>query len=1427
MKKNSRKIKKKVMIVTLLLMMTSSTFFTLTTINRNNIVSSINTVSTSSLNNELSYIGYKYNISSWWNSSYKYRIGLEVENNEGFDRYQPVDVFLTFRPNEFYEGTGRLVSCNSTGNNYSGYLSWSEPLPVQVWNESKFSGTDYINTCSITFIANVSKNANATYFFYYNNEIGDIIPKTGHDEDYNTGFTNSLWQNKLIVTVDNIESYQVVLDATNSDPKAVSELKIGSTNLHSDSSLAPEKQLTNVELALLTHFDENSGTTLSDSSAAQITGTFSGAPLWTDGIINYALDFDGVDDFVTFPNALQDPGQPFDISSTQWTFTCWINPDLLSSAATNHGTQNVFAAKASDAYNDNFEIGVHYVTATSGNIHVYLDTNNGNTQMDFGPTDAIQTNGGWYFIALVYDGSTGDIKVRIQDQWYSDGSTWGAGHMSNADGSPFSIGCSEHSDRFFNGQIDELAIYSTVLSDEEIETYKYCSASSTIATITEIEVGDVFSSYEVDWNVIFDMHISDICTFYYDYNLWNIERTIYFEDAFDGSDTLAQMTALNTYYDFSSLQDNEDFYYFYDGKSELDGLGYDDFVVENYTIIHDPIHSSKYTLGIFINSYNLTGSDAINSDISYFNGTVTYTDNSVLFTSGSINDFYNNIGGSDNSLTIDYWEFVDKTNITEGYTNDDMIGYFNNVSTSLKSSLKIYIYDQEGLFFNLEVVVKDHDGNIVPYATVHLLNKTTQEELSNQNTDLTGSTKFYRLNNGTYTVNLTYDRYSPNILTSIAENVDVNLTEADTDTFGEKTLIINDVNLTSIEINLVRTVSDVPVENVDGANVTFAIDGSTIGYENTDSDGVAIFHWTNSSGPLGPNVSITAEWHGIPCTPLDHPWDNNSNPAIVEFNFYQYQNLTIEYESDTTFVTRLYVNSTGSDDVMLGETFNIWVNFTQIEIDSGIPQPEVPITDGSVTYNIKIGTLKINTITLSFGEIGSGNYSILINSSNPIQPGGASWESSVTYTMEIIAYKAGYGTNQTSISFSLNDKESILTNLNATPIYTYWLNSFSLDVHYQGTDGLVDLNGAIVNYYVTSVPGLSGSLSPQGNGIYRLTLNTTLFPEPNGREYTIQIVANIKNYASQQVFPSVRIYDILTKINGTESSEILTKEAEIFVGVAKTFYFNYTVALTGSGITSASVEKACKITNQATGDRYQKTLVHVSNGIWSLDIDSELLAPGIYSVQVRIQETNYEECIAIITLTVNKRIFSTSAQNIYSVVSGKTLEVRLKIIDSYDQSEITDIQFGNAYIEFGGHNWILEYQNSGENAGYYTTVIQNIPGNVLILPETQFMTLHIARDNFTTTNISIPISIGLVEIWPGMPLFWFLMVIGAIAAVAGSLGVYRYLQIRNIPKFVKKNKAMRKAINSKSKIGDNMLYPTKSEATVKLLGNKWDDIGLS
>ena len=89
------------------------------------------------------------------------------------------------------------------------------------------------------------------------------------------------------------------------------------------------------------------------------------------------------------------------------------------------------------------------------------------------------------------------------------------------------------------------------------------------------------------------------------------------------------------------------------------------------------------------------------------------------------------------------------------------------------------------------------------------------------------------------------------------------------------------------------------------------------------------------------------------------------------------------------------------------------------------------------------------------------------------------------------------------------------------------------------------------------------------------------------------------------------------------------------------------------------------------------------------------------------------------------------------------------------------------------------------------------------------------------------VSMLSTEIFPGMPMFYFLMIVGGIVAVVGSLVAYRVIQQAKIPKFVKKARAMKKEIKGRKSISDSLLYPSKEEYIVKKLGDKWEMLGLS
>ncbi len=49
---------------------------------------------------EILYHNQKFNLSDWWNNTFRYRIGFKLENIDSFDRYQPVNVYLICRENE-------------------------------------------------------------------------------------------------------------------------------------------------------------------------------------------------------------------------------------------------------------------------------------------------------------------------------------------------------------------------------------------------------------------------------------------------------------------------------------------------------------------------------------------------------------------------------------------------------------------------------------------------------------------------------------------------------------------------------------------------------------------------------------------------------------------------------------------------------------------------------------------------------------------------------------------------------------------------------------------------------------------------------------------------------------------------------------------------------------------------------------------------------------------------------------------------------------------------------------------------------------------------------------------------------------------------------------------------------------------------------
>jgi hypothetical protein len=197
-----------------------------------------------------------------------------------------------------------------------------------------------------------------------------------------------------------------------------------------------------------------------DSGDGSLDGTAkNGTNTVGSGKICRAGYFDGSNDYLDMGDILNNV---FGSSSNSFSVAAWIRPSSLGSSQTNHRTQNCFAAKASDAYNDNFEIGVN----TNGTIHVYLDTTGQDKYAEFGVAGNVAVNT-WSFVVVTYD--SGSVAVTINDNRYEDTSTWsGGGNLDTAAGSLFTIASSQHTDNYFNGKIDEFMVFSKALTEEEI-----------------------------------------------------------------------------------------------------------------------------------------------------------------------------------------------------------------------------------------------------------------------------------------------------------------------------------------------------------------------------------------------------------------------------------------------------------------------------------------------------------------------------------------------------------------------------------------------------------------------------------------------------------------------------------------------------------------------------------------------------------------------------------------------------------------------------------------------------------------------------------------------------------------------------------------------------------------------------------------------
>jgi len=192
-------------------------------------------------------------------------------------------------------------------------------------------------------------------------------------------------------------------------------------------------------------FDENTGTTASDSSGNGNNGTLSlSGATWTAGKIGNALSFDGINGYVNTGN-----GASLNINGNQITIEAWVYTKSLSE---NYIISKFDGDTVTSGYN---------LLLTSSNIYFRLGS--GTTGYQFVTAHGMSTNN-WYHLVAVYDGTS--MKIYKNGTVLS-GSTSFSGTIGT-NSLNVNIGQRVDDSYRWNGYIDDFRIYNRALSASEI-----------------------------------------------------------------------------------------------------------------------------------------------------------------------------------------------------------------------------------------------------------------------------------------------------------------------------------------------------------------------------------------------------------------------------------------------------------------------------------------------------------------------------------------------------------------------------------------------------------------------------------------------------------------------------------------------------------------------------------------------------------------------------------------------------------------------------------------------------------------------------------------------------------------------------------------------------------------------------------------------
>ncbi|MFX1549243.1 MAG: hypothetical protein ACFFB9_02710 [Promethearchaeota archaeon] len=768
-------------------------------------------------------------------------------------------------------------------------------------------------------------------------------------------------------------------------------------------------------------------------------------------------------------------------------------------------------------------------------------------------------------------------------------------------------------------------------------------------------------------------------------------------------------------------------------------------------------------------------------------------------------------------------------NITINYTQNGLtspktatVFYYENYPiTELNNRITAYL-----TLTKINFDIKDKDSDPIQYGFVLLKNATETVGKTILNDSGTGSITW--LNNTSYDYEIYYD------YDSLIDNSKYRYSNILIDS---DTVTLKDIGVTTEITKIVFNVTDDTPEAVPFTNAKlrfynqtdYDIENQILANITVDVNGLAKFvSFSNTYGTWG-NYTVDIFFGGF-----EQDFHTDGGPLEHEYNFtlitQDYSEIEIPLNKDLYNSTINIISYTSN--VFWGDDINIFFNFTAQ--DPILPSPTL-VNPNELTiqlYEEQVTPYGGKTNILS-SMISTGIFNYTFNTSDFNLKGDSvyyfkiigNYKSYVFIALDIkFIFIQGLPTSITYYDYSLTE----LTNKRFSVIFG---ETFNVTVDYFNYYTNVSLDNAFIIYNWDYGSGILLD-DPLHADFYYFEFDSSIAPDT--AEYIIDIEATLSNYSTIDDSIIVDILPRPTTINGTTTLFQMSPNIYVFDSVNYIFEYKDTIrdiTLGSLDITSYYWNRLDENGDPLTGSGNEGSgvLNAGANNLYVLDFDTELREVGEYSLFITMQKNNYEVRNGFILLTISKRPITMDLRatglsgNKINIVQGGMINFSIVLTDESDGIQL--LSGANVTLWIDGN--IYSVDEVLASPGIYEFIFPTSNINAFFMPQTFTGQITVELENYELAPTPITIIVGMTEIFPGFPMFYFLLIVGGVAAVVISLISYRAIQSARIPKFVKRAREMKKSIKGKKSISESLLYPTKEEHLVKKLGQKWEAIGLS